>query len=58
MVSKIKDWNLFLTFLVADNTTKGKDHKPIRWFLDVMLGEPWLARINVIPEDVERYQNL
>lgn len=30
---KIKDWNLFSTFLIIDNLTAGKDPRPLDWAL-------------------------
>ena len=37
--SKIKDWRLFLLFLVIDSTTVGKSREPLLWAL-TRLAEP------------------
>ncbi|MCA8997484.1 MAG: hypothetical protein KDA80_10865 [Planctomycetaceae bacterium] len=33
LIASIHDWDLFLAFNLVDGCTKGKDRKPIRWFL-------------------------
>jgi hypothetical protein len=34
LFKNIKDWNLFLTFLIIDGCTDGKSREPLVWFLD------------------------
>jgi hypothetical protein len=39
LITRIKDWRLFLLFLVVDSTTIGKSREPLRWAL-ARLAEP------------------
>jgi len=32
LLQSIKDWNLFLAFLIVDGCTAGKGREPLRWF--------------------------
>ena len=32
LLSAIRDWDLFLAFLIADGSTAGKSREPLRWF--------------------------
>jgi hypothetical protein len=34
LLQKIKDWNLFLAFMIIDGSTEGKSRKPLEWFID------------------------
>jgi hypothetical protein len=34
LLDTIKDWNLFLTFVIIDGCTKGKDAAKLSWFID------------------------
>jgi hypothetical protein len=34
LIENIKDWNLFLTFLIIDGCTEGKSREPLVWFLN------------------------
>ena len=34
LLEDIKDWDLFLIFLILDGSTKGKDPEKIRWFIN------------------------
>jgi hypothetical protein len=33
LVTRIKDWRLFLSFNIIDNCTKGKERDPLKWFI-------------------------
>ena len=33
LLQEIKDWDLFLLFLILDGSTKGKDPEKVRWFI-------------------------
>lgn len=32
LLGGIRDWNLFLAFLIVDGCTEGKNREPLRWF--------------------------
>jgi len=34
LLETIKDWDLFLLFIILDGSTKGKDPNKIKWFID------------------------
>lgn len=36
LFEKIKDWPLFLTFVLVDNATQGKSREPVRWFFELI----------------------
>jgi hypothetical protein len=38
LLEAIKDWNLFLAFLIVDGCTPGKSRGPLRWFLREVQG--------------------
>jgi len=38
LVSRIRDWDLFVAFLIIDGCTKGKSREPLTWFLTVLDG--------------------
>lgn len=34
LLKSIKDWNLFLLFVIIDGCTKGKDYRKLEWFIN------------------------
>ena len=49
LLDSIKDWDLFLIFLIIDGSTRGKDPEILRWFVvevrkhkQTTVGESWL----------------
>lgn len=38
LVAGIRNWNLFITFLIIDNCTQGKGRESLRWFLQKIEG--------------------
>jgi hypothetical protein len=49
LLETIRDWNLFLMFIIIDGSTQGKDPHKIRWFLnevgkykDTYVNESWI----------------
>lgn len=38
LVRRIRDWDLFVAFLIIDGCTKGKSREPLAWFLTVLDG--------------------
>lgn len=38
LLSTIRDWDLFLAFLIVDGSTEGKSREPLRWFLGEVAG--------------------
>jgi hypothetical protein len=54
LIENVRDWDLFLTFLVIDGSAAGKSRRPVRWFLGQLAGkvesrvtEDWLE---LLPE--------
>jgi hypothetical protein len=39
LLTSIKDWNLFLAFLIVDGCTAGKSRGPLRWFFQKIQGK-------------------
>ena len=39
LVQTIKDWNLFLAFLIVDGCAAGKSREPLRWFFQEISGK-------------------
>jgi hypothetical protein len=39
LLQTIKDWNLFLAFLIVDGCTAGKSREPLRWFIQEIQGK-------------------
>jgi hypothetical protein len=39
LLRTIKDWNLFLAFLIVDGCTEGKSREPLRWFFQEIQGK-------------------
>jgi hypothetical protein len=39
LLSKIKDWNLFLAFNIIDGCTQGKSREPLRWLFGEVEGK-------------------
>ena len=49
LLETIKDWDLFLLFILLDGSTKGKDPEKIRWFInevkkykETVIDESWV----------------
>ena len=38
LLSTIRDWNLFLAFLIVDGSTEGKSREPLHWFFGEVAG--------------------
>ena len=38
LLALIRDWSLFLAFLIVDGSTDGKSREPLRWFFGEMAG--------------------
>ena len=38
LLAAIRDWDLFLAFLIVDGSTEGKSREPLRWFLGEVEG--------------------
>lgn len=38
LLTGIRDWDLFLAFLLADGCTEGKSREPLRWFFQQVAG--------------------
>lgn len=39
LLQKIRDWDLFLAFLIIDGCTKGKNRAPLYWFFEQVAGK-------------------
>ena len=39
LLSTVRDWNLFLAFLIIDGCTGGKSREPLRWFFRQVEGK-------------------
>jgi hypothetical protein len=39
LLENIKDWNLFLSFVIIDGCTDGKSREPLRWFFGEIVGK-------------------
>ena len=39
LLKTIRDWNLFLAFLIADGCTVGKSREPLRWLFEQVKGK-------------------
>jgi hypothetical protein len=51
LFARIRDWNLFLAFIVVDGCTKGKSANPVEWiirqsagFVESRVDESWIIR--------------
>jgi len=49
LFKEIKDWRLFMIFIIIDNCTKGKGRSPLKWFMykvkekfDIDVDETWI----------------
>jgi hypothetical protein len=38
LLGRVRDWDLFLAFLIVDGCTEGKSREPLRWFFDEVEG--------------------
>ena len=38
LLASIRDWDLFLAFLIVDGCTEGKSREPLRWFFQQVAG--------------------
>src|SRR5215510_14933318 len=49
LLTRIRDWNLFLAFNIVDGCTEGKGRAPLRWFFEHVAGK---VRSNVTAADI------
>lgn len=49
LLETVRDWDLFLMFLIIDGSTKGKEHSKLIWFINevrkyrqTIVGESWV----------------
>src|SRR5437764_15237856 len=38
LLASIRDWNLFLAFIIVDGCTEGKQRDPLRWLFRLLAG--------------------
>ena len=38
LLTTIRDWNVFLAFIIVDGCTRGKDREPLRWLFQRVAG--------------------
>jgi hypothetical protein len=54
LLGKIRDWHLFLAFMIIDGCTEGKGRRPLQWFFQEVAGkvESRFCAADILPPSV------